>query len=198
MPKKPRVGLIRGTPGKETSKTSGFSPAFPFSAPTAPPVHFPTTLHRSITKTISDQRVKPCWKNRPTLKLRREFAASERKRRNVPLEHPQGRQKKLCFQGGLGGGRGRGAGSARWRLEQEREPKGRNSLEGGCLNDLHHRQGPGRQFFRLANSAWLSTASALCPARQFLGPQRQTPMDGIQLQALAQYRQAGLIIILAR
>jgi hypothetical protein len=60
-------------------------------------------LHRSMTKTISDQRVKPCWKNRPTLKLWRELGHSERKRRNIPLEHPQGRQKKLCFQGDLGG-----------------------------------------------------------------------------------------------
>jgi hypothetical protein len=80
---------------------------FPVSAPTAPPVHSPTTLHRSINKTISDQHVKPCWKNRPTLKLWREFADSEKKRRNIPLEHPQGRQKKLCFQGGLGGRLGR-------------------------------------------------------------------------------------------
>jgi hypothetical protein len=76
---------------------------FPVSAPTASAIHFPTTLHRSINKAISDQRIKPCWKNRPTLKLWREFAVSEKKRRNIPLEHPQGRQKKLCFQGGLGG-----------------------------------------------------------------------------------------------
>ncbi len=101
---------------------------FPLSAPTAPPVHFPTTLHRSIAKTTSDQCVKPCWKNRPTLKLWREFGVSERKRRNIPLEHPQGHQKKLCFQGDLGGRLGRKPGSARWRLEQEREPKRRNSL----------------------------------------------------------------------
>jgi hypothetical protein len=60
-------------------------------------------LHRSIAKTISDQRVKPYWKNRTTLKLWKEFADSEKKRQNIPLEHPQGRQKKLCFQGGLGG-----------------------------------------------------------------------------------------------
>jgi len=89
------------------SKTSGFSPLFPFPAPTAPPVHFPTTLHCSIAKTISDQRVKPCWKNRPTLKPWREFADSEKKHRNVPLERPQGRQKKLFFQGSLGGRLGR-------------------------------------------------------------------------------------------
>ncbi|MCA3415080.1 MAG: hypothetical protein INF84_10810 [Roseomonas sp.] len=63
--------------------------------------------HRSIAETILDQRVKPCWKNRPTLKLWREFADLEKKRRNIPLEHPQGRQKKLCFQGDLGGRLGR-------------------------------------------------------------------------------------------
>jgi hypothetical protein len=60
-----------------------------------------------MAKTISDQRVKPCWKNRPTLKHWREFAGSERKRRNIPLEQPQTRQKKLCFQAGLGGRLGR-------------------------------------------------------------------------------------------
>jgi hypothetical protein len=60
-----------------------------------------------MTKTISDQCIKPCWKNQPTLKLRREFADAERKRRNIPLEHPQGRQKKLCFQGDLSGRLGR-------------------------------------------------------------------------------------------
>jgi hypothetical protein len=60
-----------------------------------------------MPKTILDQRVKPCRKNQPTLKLWREFAGSEKKRRNIPLEHPQGRQKKRCFQGGLGGHLGR-------------------------------------------------------------------------------------------
>jgi hypothetical protein len=92
---------------KETFETSGFSLTFPFSAPTTPPIHFPTTLQRSIANTILDQRVKPCWKKRPTLKLWREFADSQRKRRNVPLEHHQARQKKLCFQGGLGSRLGR-------------------------------------------------------------------------------------------
>ena len=104
----PRSGRQQtGRLDKETSETLGVQPFFQFPAPTAPPVHFPTTLHRSIDKTISDQYVKPCWKNRPTLKLRREFGVSERKRRNAPLEHHQARQKKLCFQGGLGGHLGR-------------------------------------------------------------------------------------------
>jgi hypothetical protein len=99
------VGMLTGEEHSFCRRPSnlGVQPHFPFSAPTAPPVHFPTTLHRSIDKTISDQRVKPCWKNRPTLKLWREFAGQEKKRRNIPLEHPQGRQKKLCFQGRLGG-----------------------------------------------------------------------------------------------
>jgi hypothetical protein len=55
--------------------------------------------HRSLAKTISDQRVKPRWKNRPTLKLWREFAGSEKKRRNIPLEQPQTRKKSLVFKG---------------------------------------------------------------------------------------------------
>ena len=88
---------------KETFETSGFSLTLPVSAPTTPPVHSPTTLQRSIAKTILDQRVKPGWKNPPTLKLWGEFAVLERKRRDIPLEHPQGPQKKLCFQGDLGG-----------------------------------------------------------------------------------------------
>jgi hypothetical protein len=66
----PRSGRQQtGRLDKETSETSGLSLTFPLSAPTAPPVYFPTTPHRSMAKTISDQRVKPCWKNRPTLKL---------------------------------------------------------------------------------------------------------------------------------
>jgi hypothetical protein len=55
----------------------------------------------------ADGYVKPCWKNQPTLKLWRESGDPEKKRQNVPLEHPQGRQKKLCFQGGLGSRLGR-------------------------------------------------------------------------------------------
>jgi hypothetical protein len=91
------VGMLTGKEHSFCRRPSnlGVQPVFPVSAPTAPPVHFPTTLHRSIIKTISDQRVKPCWKNRPTLKLWREFADPEKKRQNISLEHPQGRQKKL-------------------------------------------------------------------------------------------------------
>jgi hypothetical protein len=64
-------------------------------------------LHRSIVKTISDQRVKPCWKNRPALKLWREFAGSGKKHRNIPFAHHQGHKKNLCFQRDLGGRLGR-------------------------------------------------------------------------------------------
>ena len=43
----------------------------------------------------------------------------------------------------------------------------------------------------------LSVTLALCPACQFLSTESQPPMDFIQFQALPQYRQAGLTIILA-
>jgi hypothetical protein len=56
-----------------------------------------------MTKTISDQRLKPCWKNRPTLKLWREFAGSEKKRRNVaPMRH-QGTPEKPMFSRAISG-----------------------------------------------------------------------------------------------
>jgi hypothetical protein len=43
----------------------------------------------------------------------------------------------------------------------------------------------------------LPVAPHLCPARQFLSTKRQPPMDFIQLQALPQHGQAGLMIVLA-
>ena len=49
-------------------------------------------------KTDSDQRLKPCWKNRPTLKLWRESPDSERKSPTIPPPHHQGfwRKARKC------------------------------------------------------------------------------------------------------
>jgi hypothetical protein len=84
---------------KETFKTSGFSLTFPFSAPTTPPIHSPTTLQRSIAKTILDQRVKPGCKNPPTLKLWREFADSEKNARIFRSSTLKVVRKSFVFKG---------------------------------------------------------------------------------------------------
>ncbi|MFM7689960.1 MAG: hypothetical protein ACKPAC_10975, partial [Alphaproteobacteria bacterium] len=49
-------------------------------------------------KTISDQRFNPCWKNHPTLKLRRKSPDSERKGPTIPPPHHQGfwRKARKC------------------------------------------------------------------------------------------------------
>jgi hypothetical protein len=84
---------------KETFKTSGFSLTFPFSAPTTPPIHSPTTLQRSIAKTILDQRVKPGCKNPPTLKLWREFADPEKNARIFRSSTLKVVRKSFVFKG---------------------------------------------------------------------------------------------------
>jgi hypothetical protein len=53
--------------------------------------------HRSVAKPISDQRFKPCWKNRPTLKLWREFARQAKKRLNVTVEQLLRSLEKALF-----------------------------------------------------------------------------------------------------
>jgi hypothetical protein len=84
------VAQVDEKPGKESPETSGFSLSFP------PPVPFPqasispTHAAPQHKKTISDQRVKPWWKNRPTLKLWRESRDSERKSPTIPPPHYQG------------------------------------------------------------------------------------------------------------
>jgi hypothetical protein len=52
-----------------------------------------------MVKTVLDQPVTHWWKNQSPLKLWREFAGSEKKRRKITLEQHQGREKKLCSQG---------------------------------------------------------------------------------------------------
>ena len=102
---KARMGTGQGS----RLQNLGVQPFFQFPGPTAPAVHFPTTLHRSIAKTISDQRVKPCWKNRPTLKLWRELGDLERKRRNVAPMHHQGMPEKPLFSRAISGQFGKGS-----------------------------------------------------------------------------------------
>jgi hypothetical protein len=50
----------------------------------------PTHAAPQHNKTHSDQRVKPCWKNQPTLKLWRESPDSERESPTIPPLHHQG------------------------------------------------------------------------------------------------------------
>ena len=63
-----------------------------FSAPSSIPQAsiLPTHAAAQHKKTYSDQRVKPCWKNQPTLKLWRESHDSERKSPTIPPLHHQG------------------------------------------------------------------------------------------------------------
>ncbi len=79
-------------------ESSGFGlnspPPVPFPKASISPTHA-APQHK---KTISDQRVKPCWKNRPTLKLWRETLDSERKSPTIPPPHHQGfwRKARKC------------------------------------------------------------------------------------------------------
>jgi hypothetical protein len=54
----------------------------------------PTHAASQHRKTISDQCLKPCWKNRLTLKLWRESPESERKSPTIPPPHHQGFWRK--------------------------------------------------------------------------------------------------------
>jgi hypothetical protein len=63
---------------------------FPSSVPIAQASISPTHAAAQHSKNQSDQRVKPWWKNRPTLKLWRESPDSERKSPTIPPPHPQG------------------------------------------------------------------------------------------------------------
>jgi hypothetical protein len=83
------------------SETSGFSLIFP------PPVPFPqasispthaASQHNEISV---NQYVKPCWKNRPTLKLWRESPDSERKSLVIPPSHHQGFWQKARKYSGI-------------------------------------------------------------------------------------------------
>jgi hypothetical protein len=61
-----------------------------------------------MAKTILDQCVTPCWKNRLTLKLWRDFAGSEKKRRNVAPMHHQSVPEKALFSTAISGWFGKG------------------------------------------------------------------------------------------
>jgi hypothetical protein len=61
----------------------------------------PLTPRRSMNYMISYQRVKPCWENRPTLKLWRESPDSERKSLPIPSPHHQGFWRKARKYSGI-------------------------------------------------------------------------------------------------
>ena len=89
LPRQKCRGLI-GVPWERRTATRRRASDFP------PPVSLPqasispTYAAPQHNKTPSDQRVKPCWKTRPTLKLWRESPDSERKCPTIPPLRHQG------------------------------------------------------------------------------------------------------------
>jgi hypothetical protein len=69
---------------------------------------FPNHAAPQHEKTILYQCVTPCWKNRLTLKLWRDFAGSEKKRRNVAPMHHQSVPEKALFSTAISGWFGKG------------------------------------------------------------------------------------------
>jgi hypothetical protein len=65
-------------------ETSAFSLNFLPPVPFPPASISPTHAAPQHNKVHSDQHVKPCWKNQPTLKLWRESPDSERKSPTIP------------------------------------------------------------------------------------------------------------------
>ena len=75
--------------GREDStqrRASDSPPPVPFPQASVSPTHA-APQHQYI---ILDQRIKPCWKNRLTLRLWRESPDSERKSSTIPPSHHQG------------------------------------------------------------------------------------------------------------
>jgi hypothetical protein len=85
----------------EGSKTSGLSLNFPPPVPLPQASISPTHAAPQQKKTISNQRIKPCWKNRPTLKLWRKSPDSERKSPTIPSPHHQGFWRKVRKYSGI-------------------------------------------------------------------------------------------------
>jgi hypothetical protein len=95
QPAKWRGWRGRGDEGPITAErvgfeTLGFGLIFPPPVPFPPASISPTHAASQHNKTHLDQCVKPCWKNRPTLKLWREAPDSERKSPTIPPMHHQG------------------------------------------------------------------------------------------------------------
>jgi hypothetical protein len=84
-------------PVKPCSRPINFPPPVPFPQASISPTHA-APQHR---KTHLDQHVKPCWKNRPTLKLWRESPDSERKSPTIPPSHHQGFWRKARKYSGI-------------------------------------------------------------------------------------------------
>jgi hypothetical protein len=83
-----------GTGGSSGIRNLGVRPHFSAPVPFPQASISPTHAASQHNKTHVDQRVKPCWKNRPTLKLWRESPESERKSPNIPPPHHQGFWRK--------------------------------------------------------------------------------------------------------
>jgi hypothetical protein len=100
LPRQKCRGLI-GVPRERRTATQSHASDFP------PPVPFPQAFISPIhaapqhKKIHSDQCVRPCWKNRPTLKLWRESPDSERKSPTIPPPHYQGFWRKARKYSGI-------------------------------------------------------------------------------------------------
>jgi hypothetical protein len=86
-------GLI-GLPWERRTATQSHASDFPPPGPFPQAFISPTYAASQQNKTHSDQRVKPCRKNRPTLKVWRESTDSERKSPTIPYLHHQGFWRK--------------------------------------------------------------------------------------------------------
>ena len=91
---KGKYGVGKPTGAASEIRNLGVQPRFPPPVPLPQASISPTHAAAQHKKTISDQRVKPCWKNRPTLKLWRESPDSERKSPAIPPPHHQGFWRK--------------------------------------------------------------------------------------------------------
>ena len=94
---KPALTLTSGRLPKPCHSPINFPPPVPFPRAFISPTHA-ASQHN---KTHSDQCVKPCWKNRSTLKLWRESPDSERKSPTIPPLHHQGFWRKARKYSGI-------------------------------------------------------------------------------------------------
>ena len=88
------IGVPRERRTATQRRASDFPPPVPFPQASISPTH----AAPQHNKTHSDQRLKPWWKNRPTLKVWRESPDSERKSPTIPPPHHQGfwRKARKC------------------------------------------------------------------------------------------------------
>jgi hypothetical protein len=93
---------IRGDTGAASGiRNLGVQPQFSAPGSIPPGIYFTTHAAMQHKKIHSNQFLRPCWKNRPTLKLWRESPDSERKSRTIPSLHHQGFWHKASKYSGI-------------------------------------------------------------------------------------------------